>query len=115
MYRPPSANAKYFSNMLDQLDHMHSVYDNFIVLGDLNHNYVFGERLCTHPLYKLETLYNMKQLVDVPNRETLNTSSLLDVIFTTNGQSHSTTGLYKIIIALSDHYMIYTVYSSVRD
>ena len=115
MYRPPSANAKYFSNMLDQLDHVHSVYDNFIVLGDLNHNYVFGERLCANPLYQLEFFYNMKQLVDVPTRETLNTSSLLDVIFTTNGQSHSTTGLYKIIIALSDHYMIYTVYSSVRE
>ena len=23
MYRPPSANAEYFSNMLDQLDHLH--------------------------------------------------------------------------------------------
>ena len=45
MYRPPSANAEYFSNMLDQLDHVHSVYDNIILLGDLNHNYVFGERL----------------------------------------------------------------------
>ena len=42
MYRPPSANAEYFSNMLDQLDHVHSEYDNVILLGDLNHNYVFG-------------------------------------------------------------------------
>ena len=39
MYRPPSAIAEYFSNMLDQLDHVHSVYDNVIVLGDLSHNY----------------------------------------------------------------------------
>ena len=89
MYRPPSANAEYFSNMLDQLDHVHSEYDNVILLGDLNHNYVFGERLRANPLYQLETLYNMKQLVDVPTRETLITSSLLDVIFTTNDQSHS--------------------------
>ena len=36
MYRPPSANAEYFSNMLDQLDHVHSEYDNVILLGDLN-------------------------------------------------------------------------------
>ena len=105
MYRPPSANAEYFSNMLDQLDHVHSEYDNVILLGDLNHNYVFGERLCANQLYQLETLYNMKQLVGVPTRETLNTSSLLDVIFTTNDQSHSTTGVYKI--GLSDHYMIF--------
>ena len=83
------------------------------LLGDLNHNYVFGERMFENPLYQLETLYNMKQLVDVPTRETLNTSSLLDGIFTTNDQSHSTTGVYNI--GLSDHYMIYTIYSSVRD
>ena len=38
MHRPPSANADYFNNMLDQLDHVHSVYDNVILLGDLNHN-----------------------------------------------------------------------------
>ena len=113
MYRPPSANAEYFSNMLDQLDHVHSEYDNVILLGDLNHNYVFGERLRANPLYQLEILNNMKQLVDVPTRETLNTSSLLDVIFTTNDQSHSTTGVYTI--GLSDHYMIFTVYSNVHD
>ncbi len=39
-----------------------------------SNNYVFGERLCAYPLYQLETLYNMKQLVDVPTRETLNIS-----------------------------------------
>ena len=55
----------------------------------------------------------MKQLVDVPTGETLKTYSLLDVVFTTNDQSHSTTGVYKI--GLSDHYMIYTIYYSVRD
>ena len=61
MYRPPSANAVYFSNMLDQLDHVHSEYDNVVLLGDLNHNYVFGERMCANPLYQLETLYNMNE------------------------------------------------------
>ena len=106
-------NAEYFSNMLDQLDYVYSEYDNVILLGDLNHNYVFGERLRANPLYQLETLYNTKQLVDVPTRETLNTSSLLDIIFTTNDQSHSTTGVYKI--GLSDYYMIFTVYSNVHD
>ena len=74
--------------MLDQLDHVHSVYDNVILLGDLNHNYVFGERLCVNPLYQLKTLYNMKQLVDVPTRETLNTSSLL-TLFSLRMTSHT--------------------------
>ena len=101
----------HIQNMLDQLDHVHSVHDNVILLGALNHNYVFGERLCANPLCELETLYNMKQLVDAPTRETLNTSSLLDVIFTTNYQSHTTIVVYKI--GLRDHYMTFTVYYSI--
>ena len=54
----------------------------------------------------------MKQLVAVPTRVTLNTSSLLDVIFSTDHESHVITGVYHT--SLSDHDMIYTVYDRVR-
>ena len=42
MYRPPSSKVEYFNNMLDQLDHVYSNYDNVILLGDLNYNSVRG-------------------------------------------------------------------------
>ena len=54
----------------------------------------------------------MKQLVTVPTRVTLNTSSLLYIIFSTDHESHTITGVYHA--SLSDHYMIYTVYGRVR-
>ena len=62
----------------------------------------------TSPLYQLETMYGMTQLVCEPTRVTVNTATLLDVILSTNYQSHSVRGVYKI--GLSDHYMVYTIY-----
>ena len=112
MYRPPSANIEYFTNMLDLLDQIYSNNNNVILLGDLNHDYDSSGHLVLNPLNQFETLYSMKQLVDVPTRVTLNTSSLLDVIFSTDHESHTVTGVYHT--SLSDHYMIYTVYDRVR-
>ena len=43
---------------------------------------------------------------------TLNTSSLLDIIFSTDHESHTVTGVYHT--SLRDHDMIYTVYDRVR-
>ena len=54
--------------------------------------------------------YNMRQLVQVATRVTVNTSTLLDVISSTNHESHTVTGVYKT--GMSDHYMIYTVYDN---
>ena len=110
MYRPPSSDVEYFTNMLDQLDHIYSKYDNVILLGDLNYDCVSGVRIVTNPLCQIETFYNMRQLVKVATRVTVNTSTLLDVIFSTNHESHTVTGVYKT--GMSDHYMIYTVYDN---
>ena len=98
--------------MLDLLDHIYSNNNNVILLGDLNHDYDSSGHLALNPLYQFETLYSMKQLVAVPTRVTLNTSSLLDIIFSTDHESHTITGVYHT--SLSDHYMIYTVYDRVR-
>ena len=54
----------------------------------------------------------MKQLVAVPTTVTLNTSSLLDIIFSTDHASHTITGVYHS--RLTDDHMIYTVYDRVR-
>ena len=56
MCRPPSSNVEYFTNMLDQLDHIYSKYDNVILLGDLNYDFVSGVRIVTNPLCQIETL-----------------------------------------------------------
>ena len=51
----------------------------------------------------------MRQLITSPTRVTLTTSTLIDVLFTNDHNSHVMTGIYDT--ALSDHYLIYTVFS----
>ena len=79
--------------MLDLLDQIYSNNNNVILLGDLNYDYDSSGHLVLNPLNQFETLYSMKQLVDVQTRVTLNTSSLLDVIFSTDHDSHTVTGV----------------------
>ena len=63
MYRPPSSNVAYFNALLDQVDQIYTDHDNVILLGDLNYNYVSNQSLIASPLYQLETMYGMTQLV----------------------------------------------------
>ena len=77
MHRPPSSNVEYFNDMLDQLDHIyHSNNDEVISVGDLNYDSISVNRSVTNPLHQMETLYDMKQLVEVPTWVTLDTSTL---------------------------------------
>ena len=109
IYRPPSSNNDYFNCVLNQFDHVHSLNENIILMGDLNCNYTFYESLSYNPLHQIEVLYNMRQLITPPTRVTLTTSTLIDVLFTNDHISHAMTGVYDT--ALSDHYLIYTVFS----
>ena len=112
MYRPPASKNNYFNNILDQLDNVFSLNEKIVLIGDLNFNYKFDETLSCNPLHQIEILYNMRQLITVPTRVTLNTSTLIDVIFSNDYQSHGETGVYET--AVSDHYLIYTVYCKIN-
>ena len=107
MYRPPSASRDYYSGMLEQLDFVNVNHDKAILMGNLNFNYKIDESLHSNPLYHIESLYDMKQLVLEPTRVTLTTSTLLDVILSNVSDLHARTGVYRI--SLSDHYMVYSL------
>ena len=109
VHRPPSSNNDYFNCVLNQIDHAHSLNENIILMGDLNYNYTFDESLSGNPLHQIEVLYNMRQLITSPTRVTLTTSTLIDVLFTNAHNSHVMTGVYDT--DLSDHCLIYTVFS----
>ena len=112
MYRPPASKNTYFNNILHQLDNVFSLNEKIVLIGDLNFNYKFNETLSCNPLHQIEILYNMRQLITVPTRVTLNTSTLIDVIFSNDYQSHGETGVYET--AVSDHYLIFTVYCKIN-
>ena len=97
--------------MLDQIDNVFSYNENIILMGDLNYDYKLDESLSSNPLHQIEILYGMRQLINSPTRVTLTTSTLIDVMFSTEHESHIVTGVYNI--SLSDHYMTYTIYSKI--
>ena len=104
IYRPPSANANYYSDLLDQLDHMHAHHDKVIAMGDLNFNYLDASSKTY--IQTIESMYDMKQIITEPTRVTLTTSTLIDVILTNVPEAHIISGVSKI--SLSDHFMVYT-------
>ena len=82
-----------------------------MLMGDLNYDYKLDEPLSSNPLHQIEILYGMRQLINSPTRVTLTTSTIIDVMFSTEHESHAVTGVYDI--SLSDHYMTYTIYSKI--
>ena len=55
--------------------------------------------------------YNENVMINSPTRVTLTTSTIIDVMFSTEHKSHGVTVVYDI--SLSDHYMTYTIYSKI--
>ena len=80
---------------------------NMIILGDLNFDYKLDDSLNKNPIYNLEDLFELKQLITEPTRVTDTSSSTIDVILTSMPESHSESGVRKV--ALSDHYIVYTI------
>ena len=94
MYSVLSPNNTYLKSMLDQID---NVFNEIILLmGDLNYDYNLDESLSPNRLHQNEILYGMRQLINCPTRVTLTTSTLIDVMFSTEHEYHIVTGLYII-------------------
>ena len=106
MYRPPSANVQYFDNIVDVLEHIITDIE-CVIMGDLNYNYILDENVCSSPISYLSQLTGLSQLVTEPTRVTMTSSTLIDVILSTMPSMHIATGVVNL--ALSDHYMPYTV------
>ena len=79
-------------------------------MGDLNYNYKIDETLRNNPIYLIEILFSMKQMIDKPTRVTQTTSSLIDILLSSNPDSHIKTGVFEY--GLSDHYVIYTLFDT---
>ena len=106
IYRPPSKGSSYFDDILDMIEKGSNKELDMILLGDFNYDYVVNESLHANPVYYIETLYDMTQLITEKTRVTQCTESTLDIILTTNPSLHKRSGVIKK--TLSDHYVIFT-------
>ena len=111
IYRPGDEPISQWDEILDQLEESLDVVSDgeTVIFGDLNHNYEFNEDLYKNPIFQLEKMFDMKQLITEPTRTTESTSTLLDVIITSNPEINTHSGVLKC--SLSDHDLVYTLIS----
>ena len=77
-------------------------------MGDLNYDYVMDDTLSKNPVFHIEKMLSMKQLIRSPTRTTLTNKSLLDVILISDCEKHVNNTV--INISMSDHDCVSTEY-----
>ena len=107
IYRAPDEKIEYYENIVDSIDKATNENIEIVLLGDLNYNYVLNETLYQNPVYLLENMFMLSQLIKDPTRVSKTSSTLLDVILTSMPEQHKHSGVYKT--CFSDHYPIYTI------
>ena len=107
LYRPPDSDAAYMSNVYDMLEKADSEEKSIVLLSDMNFDYNVNENLYRNPVYHIECMYSMSQLISEPTRVTTESSTTIDVILSNIPELHTHTGVFKL--TMSDHYMTYTV------
>ena len=106
VYRPPAESNEYFDKMLDVFDKASLEDSEMCILGDLNYDYSIDLSISNNPVYYLENLYSLKQLIEKPTRVTQSTKTIIDVILSSLSERHSVSDVAEI--ALSDHFLLYT-------
>ena len=110
VYRPPSSTANYFDNIIDDLDKVSSMEYEIIVLGDFNYNFLSSSESVISRISRLESTFDIKQLISSPTRITIDCSSLIHHISTSLNCVESRV----IDLSLSDHHVVYAVFDHVK-
>ena len=113
VYNTSPDNEKYYKAMLNNFENVLKKNKEIVIVGDLNINYDLDEKKYNNQAHYIEMLLNCRQLILEPTRVTLNTSSIIDHIYTTMPNNHVQSGVLKYTV--SDHYLVYTILSFKKD
>ena len=108
-YRPPSEPNSCFDSLQENLSFFDREGKEIIILGDTNCDFSHANNNPSHvvQLHELYDLFGMTQLIKEPTRVTLDSSTLIDHIATTNCNNIAESGVLEI--SLSDHYLVYCI------
>ena len=111
-YRPPSDPISCFGSLEENLRYFDRENKEIILLGDTNCDFSNCSTLDANlsnisHLRELYDIFGMSQIINEPTRVTIDTSTLIDHIATTNLINIADSGVYRI--SLSDHYLVYCV------
>ena len=107
IYRPPSTNTDYWNACVNQVEFILSLSRDVVILGDFNLQFHSDTNLCCKKIIEFVNLFELKQLITSPTRVTLDSKSIIDLIFTSVSERHLTSGV--IPITLSDHFLTFTI------
>ena len=107
VYNPSPDNEKYYKAMLNNFENVLKKNKEIFIVGDLD------EKKYNNQAHYIEILLNCRQLILEPTRVTLNTSSIIDHIYTAMPNNHVQSGVLKYTV--SDHYLVYTILGFIKD
>lgn len=102
VYRPPSSPASWISRLDACLLQARSICAEVTLMGDFNMDIL---DYTPTSLVALSAAHDLTQLIQEPTRVTLNTSTLIDHLYTSNEENIIGQGV--VPLGLSDHYMIF--------
>ena len=109
-YRPPNSPIDLFAKFENILRLIDIEEKESIIMSDLNCDLLHKDfDHMTKELNFITNFYQYNQLIHEPTRETMNTSSLIDHLYTNKKDNIIAAGTTKITI--SDHYLIYGIKS----
>ena len=94
-------------DLINNLDNALNLGYEIILLGDLNIDTSQKQTRVNNPIYDLCNILNMENLIHDPTRITSSSSTTIDHIITSMSHNHKASGVVEI--AISDHYLVYTV------
>ncbi|MES9905540.1 MAG: reverse transcriptase family protein, partial [Sedimenticola sp.] len=103
IYRPPSENNNWYSQMESILDRTLAEEKELILLGDFNINLLTDCSINKH-WYDITHSSNLEQLISTPTRVSVRSETLIDHIYT--NQPTNIIQTYVPKLAISDHYPI---------
>ena len=112
IYRPPSSLIDYWHKILLEIEYILSFGLDVIFLGDFNYHFSKDLNSCHKHIGELCDMCSFQQLIHLPTRVTLNTKTIIDLIFTSCPEKHAMSGV--IPVTLSDHFMVYSVLNEMR-
>ena len=108
IYKPPHTDVNAIRNLGYHLERVIAERKEVVLMGDLNCNMLVPSHQVDELLLIIENC-NLSQLITEPTRTTDRSSTLIDLIFTTNPEMFSGTG--TLALTSSDHQMIYGEWS----
>ncbi|XP_062594120.1 uncharacterized protein LOC134255611 [Saccostrea cucullata] len=110
IYRPPNADASFWTKLSWSLDKVGESSSKIIIVGDINVDLLNTPQ--THIIREIVSNSNLVNNIHVPTRISNNTRTLLDPVFTSADIQVHDSGVLEIDPAFSDHKATYIALAS---